>query len=159
MNERGGRAIAGLSMGGYGAFKFAVKYPEMFAFAGSLSGAFGAATWTSETLNGSTLVLNSLAPVFGSANSRNRAENDLLRLIDELPAEGVKKLPFLYLDCGAEDIFLPINRTLESKLLEKNIPHEFRILPGGHNWNYWDQQAREILRLASTHVTPPKIVR
>ena len=43
--ERKSRAIAGLSMGGYGALKFGLKYPEMFSLAGSFSGALGAATF------------------------------------------------------------------------------------------------------------------
>ncbi|MGH9960456.1 MAG: alpha/beta hydrolase, partial [Pyrinomonadaceae bacterium] len=44
--ERAGRAVAGLSMGGYGAVKFGLKYPETFALVGSMSGAFGAGSWT-----------------------------------------------------------------------------------------------------------------
>src|ERR1700733_7457047 len=42
IKERTGRAVAGLSMGGYGALKFGIKYPEVFAFTASVSGAFDA---------------------------------------------------------------------------------------------------------------------
>src|SRR4030095_4148863 len=45
IESRYGRGIAGLSMGGYGALKFGLKHPEMFAFAASMSGALGAASF------------------------------------------------------------------------------------------------------------------
>jgi enterochelin esterase-like enzyme len=64
-----------------------------------------------------------------------------------LNSSQVASLPFLYLDCGTEDGFLDTNRELAAILLEKKIPHQYRQLPGGHNWGYWDMQVREVLRL------------
>ncbi len=45
-------------------------------------------------------------------------------------------MPIL-IDCGYDDFFIDINRTLHTRLIEKNIPHTYIEKPGGHSWNYW----------------------
>lgn len=147
IETRTGRSIAGLSMGGYGALKFGVKHPELFAFAGSMSGALGAASWTESDLRGFEFIFRTLQPVYGAENSETRAANDLTKLFRELPAERIATLPFVYLDCGTEDPLLGTNRGLADILATRKIPHEYRQLPGGHNWIYWDAQVQEVLRL------------
>ena len=69
ISTREGRAIAGLSMGGYGALKFGVKYPQQFVFVGSMSGALGAATWTETDLKGLARLANALPVVYGPRHS------------------------------------------------------------------------------------------
>ena len=155
-NERGGRAIAGLSMGGYGSLKFAFKFPHRFALAASMSGAMGAATWNDSELKGLDFIRQSLQRTFGPAGSTTRADNDLPKLTREVSTDAIKALPVIYLDCGTEDILFPANRSYADLLLERKIPHEFRQLPGSHNWQYWDQQIQAILGLASRTLTPPK---
>ena len=154
--EREGRAIAGLSMGGYGSLKFAFKFPSRFALAASMSGAIGAASWTDSELKNLEFIRQSLLKTFGPVGSATRAENDLLKLTREVSAAAIKSLPVLYLDCGTEDILFPGNRSYADLLVERKIPHEFRQLPGNHNWQYWDQQVREILNLAARNLAPPK---
>jgi putative tributyrin esterase len=149
IETREGRAIAGLSMGGYGSLKFGVKYPEMFTFAGSMSGALDAASWTAAELAPFQFILRSLQPVFGPDDHPGRAANDLKKLFRSVPADKISGLPTLYLDCGTEDPLLPVNRALADVLLQKKIPHEYRQLPGTHNWTYWNAQVREVLRLAA----------
>ncbi|MDQ1707168.1 MAG: hypothetical protein QOJ88_379 [Pyrinomonadaceae bacterium] len=146
---RDGRAIAGLSMGGYGALKFGVKHPELFSFAGSMSGALGAASTTATELKGLDSIWRSLAEVFGPENSPTRAANDVNKLFRELPAASSTALPFVYLDCGTEDPLLSGSRNLAAVLVEKKIAHEYRELPGTHTWSYWDAQVQEVLRVAS----------
>ena len=154
--EREGRAIAGLSMGGYGSLKFAFKFPSRFALAASMSGALGAATWTDNELKGREFVRQSLLKTFGPAGSTTRAANDLHKLTREVSAAAIKSLPMIYLDCGTEDVLFPDNRSYADLLLERKIPHEFRQLPGNHVWQYWDQQIQAILILASRNLAPPK---
>ena len=154
--ERGGRAIAGLSMGGYGSLKFAFKFPGRFGMAASMSGALGAATWTENELKGLDSILQSLLKTFGPTGSPTRAENDLLKLTREVSADAIKSLPVIYLDCGTEDVLFATNRSYADLLLERKIPHEFRQLPGSHNWQYWDRQIEAILGLASRNLAPPK---
>jgi S-formylglutathione hydrolase FrmB len=140
IRTRAARALAGLSMGGYGAMKFALKYPEIFAFAGSLSGAFDA-----------PLNLDSRVPefreklllVFGPRDDPNRSANDLFLLLDQIDAS---HLPFLYVECGTEDGFLPINREFVSSLPRRKIAYEYEETPGDHSWNYWDRSVQDVLR-------------
>lgn len=148
IETREARAIAGLSMGGYGALKFGVKYPDMFVFVASMSGALSAASWTEQDLRGHESVWRSLVTVFGPPDSALRAANDLHKLYRELPADRLAALPYLYLDCGTEDRLLQSSRVLADILLARKVPHEYRELPGVHNWNYWDRQVVEVLRIA-----------
>ena len=154
--ERDGRAIGGLSMGGYGALKFGFKYPNRFGMVASMSGALGAASWTESDLKGLEAIYQSLLKTFGPTGSATRSQNDLLKLTREVSADGIKSLPTIYVDCGTEDPLFPTNRTYADLLVERKIPHEFRQLPGNHSWEYWDQQVRAMLSLAATRLSPPK---
>ena len=155
IETRDGRAIAGLSMGGYGALKFGIKNPEMFGFAGSMSGALGAATWTQADLKGFEFIWRSLAAVFGPENSPTRAANDLSKLLRELKADRISALPYVYLDCGTEDPLLQSNRELADILVARKIAHEYRQLPGAHAWTYWDTQVQEVLRITARKLRAP----
>jgi len=157
IKDRRARGIAGLSMGGYGALKYGLKYPDQFAFAASLSGALDPSV-RSEDHPG--FIWDTLRPsinaVFGPVGSQTRKANDLHQIARSLGASQISSLPYLYLDCGLEDGFLTTNRELADILLTKKIPHQYRQLPGGHNWAYWDQQVKEVLRLYSDLVASRK---
>jgi putative tributyrin esterase len=151
IEAREARAVAGLSMGGYGALKFGLKYPDRFAFAASMSGALGAASWHAEDPL-PAFFKPSIARVYGAGDSPVRAANDIYKLVREMPAE----LPYFYLDCGTEDGLLANNRDFAALLVEHKIPHEYRQLPGGHSWPYWDRQVQEVLRLAAQRLVQPQ---
>jgi len=142
------RAVAGLSMGGYGSIKFGLKRAEMFALVGSFSGALGAADWTEKEIGTKGAIAESILKVYGAAGSQTRKENDIFQMIRDMPNEKIKDLPFIYLDCGTEDFLIQNNLDFAKLLREKKIPHEFRELPGKHNWVYWDAQVQEFLRLS-----------
>jgi S-formylglutathione hydrolase FrmB len=139
--DRGHRAIAGLSMGGYGALKFALKYPDKFAIAGSFSGALDGPLRGQEH----QFLRPSIMSVFGAENGQIRKDNDIFRIAREMPAEKIKDLPFLYLDCGTEDWLLQPNRDFADLLLKQKIPHEYRQLPGKHDWIFWEAEVQEFL--------------
>ncbi len=140
------RAIAGLSMGGYGAFKFAFRQPEKFCFAASMSGAFHAAEirrddeWTE--------LHNSILAVFAD-DDLFRNENDLFQIIKKYPAEKISALPDFYLDCGNEDSFLRVNIRLAKTLQQRGIAHDFQVFSGGHDWDYWNSQIENILQITA----------
>jgi putative tributyrin esterase len=148
IQARYGRAIAGLSMGGYGAIKFGVKSPFTFAFAASMSGVFAAARFTEKEIPDNW---RDSLKLFGPADSETRKANDLFELIQKLSPARVSSLPYFYFDCGTEDspLIFPSNRELSALMFEKKIPHEYRELPGDHSWAYWDRQIQEILRIAA----------
>lgn len=145
--KRDARAIAGLSMGGYGAFKMAFRRPEMFCFAASMSGAFHAAEISESSMHKDWQeLLPSISKVFGEDGSKVRNRNDLFKLVENFSTEQIENLPFFYFDCGLEDSFLPENIRLAQVFQNKRIRHQFEIFSGGHDWNYWDIQIRNILR-------------
>ena len=141
------RGLAGQSMGGYGSLKLALKHPDEFAFAASMSGALQAARFTEKDGGGWDLVWPSIRRAFGPADSPTREANDLFAIARAARPE--RGLPFLYLDCGTEDDFVGQNQAFAALLVEKKIAHEYREVPGGHDWDLWDRQIREVLKLAA----------
>jgi S-formylglutathione hydrolase FrmB len=138
---RQGRAIAGLSMGGYGAIKLGLKYPQMFAAAASLSGALAAAV--REKRPSDDPVLRKLIDgVFGGRDNPERARNDPFTLIKNLPPG---EIPQLYVAIGSQDSLLQENRDFVRLLAELKIPYEYREVPGKHEWPLWDQQIQVVL--------------
>ena len=156
LGTRDGRAVAGLSMGGYGALKFGLKHPHKFAFAASMSGALRAPEWDQADAALPAWLKPSIARAYGALDSPARRADDLEKIVGALPDAGVASLPFLYLDCGTEDFLIDSNRALAELLLKRKIPHEYRQLPGGHTWPYWDSQVQVILELAARKLSPPQ---
>jgi putative tributyrin esterase len=158
IEARYGRAIAGLSMGGYGAIKFGLKSPQTFAFAASMSGAFGVTRFTEKDTGP---LWEASLKLFGPLGSETRKANDLFEIIEKLPAGRVQSLPYFYFDCGTEDspLIFPYNRQLAELMFEKKIPHEYRELPGDHSWAYWDRQVQEILRITGQKLPTVKLTK
>jgi putative tributyrin esterase len=154
------RAIAGLSMGGYGALLLTLRHPDLFSFAASISGAFGGPS-------GVEHVLPQLKPstdqAFGPPESPTRKENDLDTLI---AAADPAKTPYMLLDCGTADPLLPSNRHVIDELWSRGIGYEYHELPGAHTWSFWDSSLPNLfdvlsrkLHLEEPAVTPPAPVR
>jgi putative tributyrin esterase len=133
------RAIAGLSMGGYAAVKFSLKYPSLFAYAGGISAALDASANLDET---HPEFRDGLRKAFGEAGNPVRSQNDVFVLLSHADIQG---LPYFYLDCGSDDTFLDVNRKFVALLQQLKIPYESHELPGSHAWNYWDAAIERFL--------------
>jgi S-formylglutathione hydrolase FrmB len=155
IEARYGRAITGLSMGGYGAIKFGLKSPATFVFAASMSGAFGVTRLADKEIPDSW---RESMKHFGAAGNETRTANDLFEILRKLTAARVAALPYFYFDCGTEDspLIFPYNRELAALMFDKKIPHEFRELPGDHSWAYWDRQVQEVLKIAADKMRLPR---
>ena len=149
---RESRAIAGLSMGGYGALKFGLKYPEMFVLTGAFSGALRAAEWEGKDFRGWKAFANSIDKAFGTSKSETRKENNIFTMLESKSRDDLAKLPFVYIDCGTEDLLIKQNQDFSKLLFNQKVPHEFRQLPGRHNWKFWDAQIQEFLQLSRKHI-------
>lgn len=151
-SERSARGIAGNSMGGYGALKIALKFPDLFGFAASTSGAFGASTWSDESppIENWQEYRPSISRIYGPPGSATRAENDLDAIIS---AHDKRLLPKMSIDCGTADLFLPANVKLSELMLRSGIPHRFEVLAGDHDWDYWTMRGPAICRLARGTLT------
>ena len=143
--DRDHRAIAGLSMGGYGGMKFGLKYPDKFSLVGSFSGALGAAAFTEKSAGN---IGKGIDEIYGPDGSETRKANDIFGIVKALAPDKIKALPYVYLSCGSEDFLFQNNRDFDSLLIEKKVPHEYREHPGGHDWVFWDDQVREFLMVA-----------
>jgi S-formylglutathione hydrolase FrmB len=131
--------VAGLSMGGYGAFKLALRKPEMFSYAASLSGALDIANRRHD--------LPLFQRIFGESGPKG-TDNDLLALLDPLAKamqEG-KPVPQLYQCCGTEDFLYEDNQTFRDACTRAGLPLTYEEGPGSHEWGYWDAKIQDVLK-------------
>lgn len=153
--SRQGRAIAGLSMGGYGALFLGLKRRETFAAVASLSGVVAGANferWDVKTwkqINNSDAqfyqdVRKTLAEDFGPVDNPARKDEDPFLLIHTLtPAN----CPQLYLAIGWGDNLLNESREFVALLSQLKMPYRYAEVPGQHEWKVWDEQIQRVLAL------------
>lgn len=150
--DREHRAIAGLSMGGYGSIKFGIRYRQTFSLVGSFSGAIGIPFW-SERTGPNTLIGKSIDVVFGPIGSDARKDNDVFALINALAPGEIDELPYMYLSCGTEDLMmLKPNSQFVAILKQKKIPNEYYTRRGGHTWTFWNGEIGRFLALAKSRL-------
>ncbi|GAA4318642.1 alpha/beta hydrolase-fold protein [Mucilaginibacter gynuensis] len=138
------RAIAGLSMGGGGSFVYALHHPEMFSSVCPLSAATGAFTLEDAKQN-----LSKANPGIADSTVSNYFNRySVLALINNMPADQLKSLRW-YIDIGDDDFLYEGNDLVHIALRKKNIPHEFRIRDGAHNWTYWRASLPTVLGFVS----------
>lgn len=127
---REGRAIAGISMGGFGSALIALRHPDLFATAGPLSAPLASARTAGD--GPSQLI-------FGAADSDENRARDPLTLVAQLPLEGA---PYFYVACGLGDSLLGASRAFDQLLTARHLPHRYVEVPGGHTWAVWDEQLK-----------------
>jgi S-formylglutathione hydrolase FrmB len=161
------RAIAGLSMGGYGAITLALRYPATFAAAASHSGVlsplefapppFGRKPFPRADSAGFARSKVRFAPIFRvvfGADSAGWYARDPATLASRLVAAG-KPLPALFVDCGTEDTYLPESRAFREALAARGIAVTYHEWPGAHTWEYWRAHAAGSLSWIASRIAPP----
>ena len=133
--ERQGRMIGGLSMGGYGAVKLALKCPQLFCSAVSHSAALDVRRRIERPE-----ISEEMRRIFGS--SPGGGPDDPYALAATMDR---RLLPALRIDCGLEDGLLEENRAFHRHLEQLGIPHEYAEFPGAHTWDYWDHHIQEAI--------------
>ena len=127
------RAIAGLSMGGGGSFMYALHHPELFSSACPLSAYIGPLS-LDEAKAG---IKKSHPEITDEAKIKTYFErHNALELIKLIPDDQKKAVKW-YIDCGDDDFLYEGNCLVHIAMRKKEIPHEFRIRDGAHNWTYW----------------------
>jgi S-formylglutathione hydrolase FrmB len=147
------RAVAGLSMGGYGTLIMSTKHPDMFSSAAPLS----AGVFTDEEIvaGNDEMWKTVLGDLYGKKDLSGRSrltdhyqKNSILKIIEMGNADDLKKVRY-YIDCGDKDFLIKGNMALHSAMIDKKIPHEFRVREGVHNWTYWRTALPEVLKFVS----------
>lgn len=133
--------VAGLSMGGYGAFKLALGCSERFCGAASLSGALD----SSDLGNIDTSTVDFFENVFGPLDKVKGSDNDLFALATKLKESG-KPLPKLYMWCGTEDFLYNGNRAMKEHLEKLGFDLTYEESAGDHQWKYWDEKIQDVLK-------------
>lgn len=126
INDRSGRAITGLSMGGHGAMYLAFKHQDKFGAVGSMSG---------------VVDVRPFADSFGieqmlgkySEHPDTWEKNTVINMIYLIKPNSLA----ITFDCGYDDFTFKVNSAFHDELLLRKIPHDFTIRPGSHNWEYW----------------------
>ncbi|MFE9634710.1 alpha/beta hydrolase [Streptomyces sp. NPDC006463] len=143
------RAVAGLSMGGYGALMYALRYPGLFGAAAGLS----TAHFTDEGYR--AMPMEEWNRFFGHAFGRDLAgsarltdrarEYDLADIIRRTAPDRLRRTPY-YLACGTEDTnYLPGTEDLRRAFAARAVDAEVVLGPGGHGWSYWTVAAEGML--------------
>jgi len=143
--EKRYRAISGLSMGGGGTFMYALHHPELFSAACPLSAYCGPISMEEATTRWGKqypdISKDDLAKYF------NR--HSALELVNAMP-DDQKKAVRWYIDCGDDDFLYEGNSLVHIAMRKKEIPHEFRIRDGAHNWTYWRESLPTVLEFISS---------
>lgn len=143
------RAIAGLSMGGYGALVYALHHPDMFSTCSALS----AAVRTDEQMkaydNDAQERKRLFSRIYGNGiTTEHWKQNSVFSLIDSIDEKQTPQVSF-YIDCGDDDYLFPNNLILFKKIREKKLTAELRVRNGGHAWHYWREALPEVMEFSS----------
>jgi len=140
--SRQGRAVAGVSMGGWGAMLLGLKHHQMFGAVGAMS-----APYLISRQSPNMDMKAREQQTFGTPGSPERLERDPVALLAAIPLESV---PVLFLASGNQDIFVTDNRRFVERLTDRKVPYEYRELsPRGHSWDLWDDQLVAFIEMLS----------
>ncbi len=131
--------VAGLSMGGYGAMKLALRRPDQYAAAASLSGSLDMTNptfWKDWPMN--------YNHIFGNEDIRG-TDDDTLHLLQQCN-QTVGPKPLLYQCCGTEDPLYVANQTFRDACSHTDLNLTYEEEPGGHDWVYWDKKIQDVLK-------------
>ena len=138
--------LMGISMGGFGALRTALAYPDVFGKTAGLS---------------SALIVHEIAHMkegedngmanyayyhecFGDLETVEESRANPETLVKELKAAG-KKIPDIYMCCGSEDFLIEPNRQFHQFLTEQGVAHEYHESPGVHDGKFWTEYAPKVI--------------
>jgi len=140
MNNQSGRAIQGISMGGWGALLLAFKYPDMFSTVTTHSAAlFAELPHPSGTDRRSQFMSQLVGKIFGDPPDEEYFRSVNPMFVVETNMAAIKKSGMkIYFDCGMQDRygFQESNKAFDDKLTKLGLAHEFHLFPGNHGWEY-----------------------
>ena len=143
--EKRYRAISGLSMGGGGTFYYALHQPELFSSACPLSASTGPLN-----RDGLQNYMNRRGIEATNEEEMNEwYENySVLHMVRNISEDELKTVRW-FIDCGDDDFLYEGNSLVHIAMEKRNIPHEYRVRDGAHNWTYWRESLPKVLEFVS----------
>lgn len=138
--EREDNFVAGLSMGGFGAFKLALNHPERYCAAASLSGALDMIAHA-----GNRVARPGFKYIFGPVKSMPESQNDLFCQAKKVAESEVENFR-LYQWCGKDDFLYQENIKFRDFVQPLGLDLAYSEGPGGHEWVHWDRQIRLVIK-------------
>jgi putative tributyrin esterase len=138
--QREDKWIAGLSMGGYGAYKAALNHPDQYCAAASFSGALDIIQCSKlDPAHNKEIMSYDLEKIKNS-------ENDLIFVLNQLIREK-KEVPMLYQSCGTTDFIYPMNQKFKRELqgLPQTFQYTYEEWKGVHDWDFWEESLKHAL--------------
>lgn len=126
VSSREGRAITGLSMGGHGGLFLGFRNQDVYGACGSMSGGVDIRPFPDNW---------GMKKYIGEQSEHPEVWNShtVMGLLHLLSPNKLK----IIIDCGSDDFFFDVNEQLHNELMYRNIPHDYIVRPGVHNWEYW----------------------
>lgn len=141
--EKRYRAVAGLSMGGGGTFVYALHHPELFSSACPLSASCG--PLTIDDMGRYTRGQENLSQEQIETYFKTHSVPEMMR---NMP-DDQKKAVRWFIDCGDDDFLYEGNSVTHIEMRKNEIPHEYRVRDGAHNWTYWRASLPVVLNFVS----------
>ncbi|GGM19504.1 esterase [Paraliobacillus quinghaiensis] len=142
-DKREDNFVAGLSMGGYGALKWALNKPDQFAAAATLSGALDIMSHVKNKQDPNDPIVKTLYNVYGEQDLTNTM-HDVLSLVKKNDRSDGPK-PKIYQACGTEDFLYEENVTFKNICDHTNLDVVTIFDKGTHEWGYWDHHIQQVL--------------
>jgi enterochelin esterase-like enzyme len=142
--EKRYRAVAGLSMGGFGSFIYALHRPDLFSSACPLS----AGTGPLNLDEAKTRYRRDLPTLADTTMERYFKTQSVLSMVNTMRDSTLRSVRW-YIDCGDDDFLYEGNSLVHIALRKREIKHEFRVRDGVHSWTYWRTSLPVVLEFVS----------
>ncbi len=142
--EKRFRAIAGLSMGGGGTYVYSIRHPELFSSAAPLSANVGPLS-----MDDAKIIVRRATPDATDQQIEAYYNRQNVALLMNAMPDAQKNAVRWYIDCGDGDDHSPGNALVHVAMMRKQIPHEYRVRNGAHNWTYWRSALPTVLEFVS----------
>jgi len=146
--EKRYRAVAGLSMGGQGTYLYALHHPELFSSACPLSAGTGPKSPEDVKTRIKRYAGEQLENIPDDLLEAYYKRQSALYLAETITADTLKTVRW-YIDCGDDDFLYEGNSLMHIALRKKEVPHEYRVRDGAHNWTYWRESLPNVLKFVS----------
>lgn len=134
------RAVAGLSMGGYGSLVWAMKHPNSFSYCVALSAAMftkdGLATMSDKIYPYMAMLYGAPLAKGNDRITQHFIENSPIEMAQTNAIDSLKQVSWL-IECGNQDQLSAVNKLLDEEFTKRNVNHIYTPRDGKHNWKFW----------------------